>query len=570
MQELKPLIIQGDRTILLDVHTPESDEARYALIPFTELEKSPEHIHTYKISHLSLWNAASAGFSVAKIIGILSKYSRFPIQTSVIAWMTETITRYGKIILHPSEQEDRLVLKVETPLIFKEISHLSVLKKYIIEEDEQDNSFVIDILNRGTVKQVLLQQGWPCKDEVPLKDGQAFPVSLKEETGAGHKFEIRDYQKDAAMSFVGEKQIGTGFGTIALPCGAGKTIVGLIVMSLLNVETVILTTNISSVYQWKREILDKTNIKEEDIGIYSSTEKLIKPITIATYQILTWRENTVSEFVHFKIFKERNWGLIIYDEVHLLPAPIFRVTAELQVVRRLGLTATLVREDGHEGDIFSLVGPKRFDVPWKDLEQKGWIAKAYCIEINVELATNKEIEYAVSDMRQKYRIASENSNKIPLIKKLISHHKDDSILVIGQYISQLEEIAKELNAPILTGKSSTKVREKMYDEFRKGEIKIIIVSKIANFAIDLPDASVAIQISGSYGSRQEEAQRLGRILRPKEKNSYFYTITTKDTVEREFAEKRQKFLAEQGYDYTVLNEGSVEEFFIEQDTGQNV
>ena len=563
MQELKPLIVQGDRTILLDVHTPLSDEARYALIPFTELEKSPEHIHTYKISHLSLWNAASAGFSVAKIIGVLSKYSRYPLQASVVAWMTETMTRYGKLILRPSDDEDFLVLIVETPLIFKEISHLSVLKKYIIEEDEKDNSFVINILNRGTVKQVLLQQGWPCKDEVPLKDGQSFPISLREETKAGAKFEIRDYQKEASMSFVGEKQVGTGFGTIALPCGAGKTIVGLIVMSLLNVETVILTTNVSSVYQWKREILDKTNIKEEDIGIYSSAEKVIKPITIATYQILTWRENTVSDFVHFKIFRERNWGLIIYDEVHLLPAPIFRVTAELQVVRRLGLTATLVREDGHEGDIFSLVGPKRFDVPWKDLELKGWIAKAYCIEINVELATNKEIEYAVSDMRGKYRIASENSNKIPLIKRLVSHHKDDSILVIGQYISQLEEIAKELNVPILTGKSSTKVREKMYDDFRRGVVKVIIVSKIANFAIDLPDASVAIQISGSYGRRQEEAQRLGRILRPKEKNSYFYTITTKDTVEREFAEKRQKFLAEQGYDYTVLNEASLEEYFLE-------
>ncbi|MGP1438336.1 MAG: DNA repair helicase XPB [Treponema sp.] len=561
MQELKPLIIQGDRTILLDVHTPEADDARFELIPFTELEKSPEHIHTYKISHLSLWNAASAGFSVAKIIGVLSKYSRYPVQSSVIAWMTETMTRYGKILLQSSDCESHLVLKVENSLIFKELSHLAVLKKYIIKEDELDNYFLIDVLNRGNVKQVLLQHGWPCKDEVPLKEGQAFPIELRESTATGAKFEIRDYQKEAAMSFVGNKEAGTGFGTIALPCGAGKTIVGLIVMSLLKVETVILTTNISSVYQWKREILDKTNIKEEDIGIYSSNEKVIKPITIATYQILTWRENTVSEFVHFKIFKERNWGLIIYDEVHLLPAPVFRVTAELQVVRRLGLTATLVREDGHEGDIFSLVGPKRFDVPWKDLEQKGWIAKAYCVEVNVELATNKEIEYAVSDTRQKYRIASENSNKIPIIKKIAQYHKDDSILVIGQYISQLEEIAKELEAPILTGKSSIKVREKLYDEFRKGEVKIIIVSKIANFAIDLPDASVAIQISGSYGSRQEEAQRLGRILRPKEKNSYFYTITTKDTVEREFAEKRQKFLAEQGYDYTVLNEGSIEEYF---------
>ncbi len=561
MTELKPLIVQGDRSILLDVHTPSSDEARFALIPFTELEKSPEHIHTYRISNLSLWNAASAGFTVPKIIGILTEYSRFPLQSSVIAWMKETMERYGKIKLIPSEMEEYIHLKVENLLIFKEISHLKALDKYIIEESEEKLSFLIALLNRGTVKQILLQQGWPCKDEVPLKDGSPFPIELKETTNKGKSFELRDYQKDAAMSFVGNKEVGTGFGTIALPCGAGKTIVGLIVMSLLKMETVILTTNVSSVYQWKREILDKTNIKEEDIGIYSSAEKVIKPITIATYQILTWRENTYSPFIHFKIFNERNWGLIIYDEVHLLPAPVFRVTAELQIVRRLGLTATLVREDGHEGDIFSLVGPKRFDVPWKDLEQKGWIAKAYCIEVNVALDAQREIEYAISDMRQKYRIASENANKIPLVKKILAHHKEDSILIIGQYISQLETISKEINAPILTGKSSVKMREAMYDDFRNGKIKVIIVSKIANFAIDLPDASVAIQISGSYGSRQEEAQRLGRILRPKEKNSHFYTVTTKDTVEREFAEKRQKFLAEQGYDYTVLNEENLSEYF---------
>lgn len=566
MQNLKPLIVQGDRSILLDVHTPESDEARFALIPFTELEKSPEHIHTYRISHLSLWNAASAGMTVPQIIGVLTKYSRFPLKESVVSWMTETIARYGKIILRPSEYEDCLYLIVENNLIFKELSNLSTMKKYIIRENEKDYSFLINILDRGVVKQTLLQQGWPCKDEVPLKDGSSFPIELKDITSAGKKLEVRDYQKEASECFVGKKALGTGFGTIALPCGAGKTIVGLIVMAELKVETVILTTNISSVYQWKREILDKTNIKESDIGIYSSSEKSIKPITIATYQILTWRENTYSPFSHFKIFKERNWGLIIYDEVHLLPAPVFRITAELQIVRRLGLTATLVREDGHEGDIFSLVGPKRFDVPWKDLEQKGWIAKAYCIEVNVDLVANKEMEYAVASMREKYRIASENKNKIALVKRILERHKEDSVLIIGQYISQLEEIKKEIGAPILTGKSSTKVRETLYEDFRQGKVKVIIVSKIANFAIDLPDASVAIQISGSYGSRQEEAQRLGRILRPKEKNSFFYTITTKDTVERDFAEKRQKFLAEQGYDYTVLTSKNTEEFFASKTT----
>ncbi len=560
MSDLKPLIVQGDRSILLDVHTKEADEARFALIPFTELEKSPEHIHTYRITHLSLWNAASAGMTVADIIGVLEKYSRFPLQSSVVAWMEETVTRYGKIVLKEAEHEEYLHIVVETPLIFKELAHFTSLKKYIIEENESNCSFLIAVLSRGTVKQALLQLGWPCKDEVPLKDGEAFPIELKSETSQGKKFEIRDYQREAANCFVGAKQLGTGFGTIALPCGAGKTIVGLIVMALLKVETVILTTNISSVYQWKREILDKTDIKEEDIGIYSSNQKVIKPITIATYQILTWRENTYSEFVHFKVFRERNWGLIIYDEVHLLPAPVFRVTAELQIVRRLGLTATLVREDGHEGDIFSLVGPKRFDVPWKELEQRGWIAKAYCVEVSVDLAKNKEIEYAVSEGREKYRIASENENKVKIVKQILSHHTDDSCLIIGQYISQLEGIAKEINAPLLTGKNSTKSREVLYEDFRQGKVKVIVVSKIANFAIDLPDASVAIQISGSYGSRQEEAQRLGRILRPKEKNSYFYTIITKDTVERDFGEKRQKFLAEQGYDYTVLNEGNLEEY----------
>lgn len=565
MSDLKPLIVQGDRSILLDVHTKEADEARFALIPFTELEKSPEHMHTYRITHLSLWNAASAGMSVTNIIGVLERYSRFPLQSSVVAWMEETVTRYGKIILQPTEHEEYLSIVVETPLIFKELSHFTLLKKYIIETNEKECSFLINVLNRGTVKQTLLQLGWPCKDEVPLKDGQSFPIELRSETLQGKEFSIRDYQREAADCFVGAKQVGTGFGTIALPCGAGKTIVGLIVMAALKVETVILTTNVSSVYQWKREILDKTDIKEEDVGIYSSSQKVIKPITIATYQILTWRENTYSDFLHFKVFKERNWGLIIYDEVHLLPAPVFRVTAELQIVRRLGLTATLVREDGHEGDIFSLVGPKRFDVPWKELEQRGWIAKAYCVEVSVDLLKSKEIEYAVAEGREKYRIASENENKINIVKRILSHHNEDSCLIIGQYISQLESIAKAINASLLTGKNSTKAREVLYEEFRQGKVKVIVVSKIANFAIDLPDASVAIQISGSYGSRQEEAQRLGRILRPKEKNSYFYTIITKDTVERDFGEKRQKFLAEQGYDYTVLNESNLDEYLVNKD-----
>lgn len=554
MENSKPLIVQGDRSILLDVHAEGAQEARFALIPFSELEKSPEHIHTYRITSLSLWNAASAGFTAEKIMKILSSFSRYPVQDSVLRWMKETIGRYGKIRLLPSDKENYLLLCTESPLIFRELEALNSLKKYLSKNVLQDNSFYIEVLNRGTVKQLLLKQGWPVKDEVPMKDGESFAVSLRSKTASGKKFEIRSYQNEAAAAFVGDKKAGTGFGTVVLPCGAGKTIVGILTMTLLQRSALILTTNISAVYQWKRELLDKTQIREEDIGLYTGESKEIKPVTIATYQVLTWRKDTNSDFPHFKIFKERAWGLIIYDEVHLLPAPVFRITAELQVIRRLGLTATLVREDGCEGDVFSLVGPKRYDVPWKDLEERGWIAKAYCVEVRTALAKEKEIDYAVAPPRMKYRIASENAEKMRPVKKILEKHKGESVLVIGQYISQLEAAAHEIKAPLITGKNTAAEREILFNSFRKGETKVLVVSKIANFAIDLPDASVAIQISGTFGSRQEEAQRLGRILRPKEQDSHFYTIVTRQTVEEEFAEKRQKFLAEQGYDYRILNE----------------
>ncbi len=567
MQNSKPLIIQGDRSILLDVHDPKANEARFALIPFAELEKSPEHIHTYRITAMSLWNAAGAGIKPEHIIQTLTEFSRFEVPSSVLSWMNETITRYGKIKLCPvqissSETEDNfsqdfLCLKTENKIIYEEVKNLKPLSKYISEDIQNENSFLLNILNRGTVKQLLLKQGWPVQDEVPLRDGDAFEISLKNSTSTGKTFEIRNYQKDAADAFVGNKSAGTGFGTIVLPCGSGKTVVGMIVMSMLKTNTIILTPNVAAVYQWKRELLDKTDIQENDIGLYTGEAKEIKPITIATYQVLTWRPSTEAPFPHFKIFKERSWGLIIYDEVHLLPAPVFRITAELQIIRRLGLTATLVREDGCEGDVFSLVGPKRFDVPWKDLEQKGWIAKAHCTEIRVNMDTKKEIEYAVASSRQKYRLASENAEKIKIVKKLLEKHKEQQILIIGQYISQLQIIAQEVNAPIITGKNTNIERESLYDSFRKGEINVLVVSKVANFAIDIPDASVAIQISGAFGSRQEEAQRLGRILRPKECDSNFYTIITRQSVEEEFAEKRQKFLAEQGYDYNILTESEI-------------
>ena len=556
-----PLIIQGDRSILLDAHAPRSAEARAALIPFAELEKSPEHLHAYRITPLSLWNAASAGFTPEGIAGTLDDLARFPVPPAVNKWIIETMGRFGKIRLVPvpsgnvcesDPSVESLLLVATTSMIYRELAASKVMAKYLVPEPGTDFSFRLALLNRGTVKQELLKLGWPVKDEAPLRDGDPLEISLRESCASGAPLVIRDYQKEAAAALVGDHGPGTGFGTIVLPCGAGKTVVGMAVMSLLKTNTLILTTNVAAVHQWIGELLDKTGLSPDDIGEYSGDSKEIKPVTVATYQILTWRASKDGNFPHFSIFRARAWGLIIYDEVHLLPAPVFRVTAELQAVRRLGLTATLVREDGCEGDVFSLVGPKRYDVPWKDLEAQGWIATARCTEIRVEISPDREIEYAVANQREKYRIASENPAKTPVVNALLSRHTGDSVLVIGQYLNQLEEIARHLGAPIITGKTPNIERDRIYGAFRAGEMKTIVVSKVANFAIDLPDASVAIQISGTFGSRQEEAQRLGRILRPKEKDSHFYTIVTSQTVEEEFAANRQKFLAEQGYEYSII------------------
>lgn len=556
-----PLIIQGDRSILLDAHAPRSAEARAALIPFAELEKSPEHLHAYRITPLSLWNAASAGFTPEGIAGTLDDLARFPVPPAVNKWIIETMGRFGKIRLvpapspnasEPDPSAESLLLVAATSMIYRELAASKVMAKYLVPEPGTDFSFRLALLNRGTVKQELLKLGWPVKDEAPLRDGDPLEISLRGSCASGAPLVIRDYQKEAAAALVGDHGPGTGFGTIVLPCGAGKTVVGMAVMSLLKTNTLILTTNVAAVHQWIGELLDKTGLSPDDIGEYSGDSKEIKPVTVATYQILTWRASKDGNFPHFSIFRARAWGLIIYDEVHLLPAPVFRVTAELQAVRRLGLTATLVREDGCEGDVFSLVGPKRYDVPWKDLEAQGWIATARCTEIRVEISPDREIEYAVANQREKYRIASENPAKTPVVNALLARHTGDSVLVIGQYLNQLEEIARHLGAPIITGKTPNIERDRIYGAFRAGEMKTIVVSKVANFAIDLPDASVAIQISGTFGSRQEEAQRLGRILRPKEKDSHFYTIVTSQTVEEEFAANRQKFLAEQGYEYSII------------------
>ena len=565
-----PLIVQGDRSLLLDVHAPLAEKCRNALIPFAELEKSPEHLHTYRLTPLSLWNAASAGFSADDAIDVLQKFARYDVPQSVTMWIKETASRFGKIKLIEGPDievpvkegsaekiiEHNLYLVADSLPVFKEIAANHSVKKLLTNTLEDngapEHSFLLKLTDRGTIKQLLLQAGWPVKDEVALADGEPLDVSLRETTSSGRKLEIREYQKGAARALVGDKGPGTGFGTIVLPCGAGKTIVGMTIMDMLKTSTLIITTNISAVHQWIDELLDKTNLTADQIAEYSGESKTIKQVTVATYQVLTWRPDKEGPYPHFSIFHERPWGLIIYDEVHMLPAPVFRVVADLQAVRRVGLTATLVREDGCEGYVFSLVGPKRYDVPWKELERDQWIATAECIEVRIDLPTHQEIEYAVSTVREKHKIASMNPDKLPVVRQIIDQFPEDKILVIGQYLQQLDEITKELGCPIITGKTPNAERDKIYQDFREGKIRVLVVSKVANFAIDLPDASLAIQVSGTFGSRQEEAQRLGRILRPKERKSRFFTLITRNTVEEEFGSNRQKFLAEQGYAYKIV------------------
>ena len=564
-----PLIVQGDRSLLLDVHAPLAEECRNALIPFAELEKSPEHLHTYRLTPLSLWNAASAGFSADDAAAVLQKYARFDVPQSVIAWIKETASRFGKITLLAGPDievpvkegsaekiiEHYLYLKADSLPVYKEIFANHSVKKLLTASSDTnapEHSFLIHLTDRGTIKQLLLQAGWPVKDQVALTDGEPLDVSLRQTTAAGQPLQIREYQTGAARALVGDKGPGTGFGTIVLPCGAGKTIVGMTIMDMLKTSTLIITTNISAVHQWIDELLDKTNLTRDQIAEYSGESKTIKQVTVATYQVLTWRPDKEVPYPHFSIFHERPWGLIIYDEVHMLPAPVFRVVADLQAVRRVGLTATLVREDGCEGYVFSLVGPKRYDVPWKELERDRWIATAECVEVRIDLPAYQEIDYAVAGTREKHKIASMNPEKLPVVSQIIKKFPDDKILVIGQYLQQLDEIVKELGCPIITGKTPTVERDRIYNDFREGKIRVLVVSKVANFAIDLPDASLAIQVSGTFGSRQEEAQRLGRILRPKERKSRFFTLITRNTVEEEFGSNRQKFLAEQGYEYKIV------------------
>ena len=591
MQFDNPLIVQGDRTLLLDVHAPLANECRNDLIPFAELERSPEHLHTYRLTPLSLWNATSAGLTPDDAVAVLHKYARYDVPQNIEMWIRETAGRFGKLRLVPgpkiavplktkdvveSEAPAEPVKTVEEQLLYLVTDHRNVYleikanpqAKKLLEPCEYDGTgienpaeltenekiycFSLKLTDRGTIKQVLLNSLWPIKDEVQLEDGEPLDFSLRKTTASGKNFEIREYQKNAAQALIGNKGPGTGFGTIVLPCGAGKTIVGMTVMDMLKTSTLIITTNISAVHQWIQELKDKSNLTDEQIAEYSGENKSLAPVTVATYQILTWRPEKDGPYPHFSIFTQRKWGLIIYDEVHMLPAPVFRVEAELQAVRRVGLTATLVREDGCEGYVFSLVGPKRYDVPWKELERDHWIATAECVEVRLDLPESMEVEYAVAPAREKHKMASVNAKKNEVVCELIKKYPEDKILVIGQYLDQLNDIAKELSAPIITGKTPNGERDQIYRDFREGKIHVLVVSKVANFAIDLPDASIAIQVSGTFGSRQEEAQRLGRILRPKERTSRFFTLITRNTVEEDFGSNRQKFLAEQGYSYRII------------------
>ncbi|MDR0539772.1 MAG: DEAD/DEAH box helicase [Spirochaetaceae bacterium] len=561
-----PLIIQSDKTLLLDVHAPLAGEARAAIAPFTELEKSPEHIHTYKITPLTLWNASAAGFTPLQVEQVLQMYSRYELPPNIIEAFAGTMARFGKIKMLSAgalpEQADgmpngSLFLQINDKPVYEEIANIKSLRKYLTDTG---TGFTLKLEHRGTVKWELIKLGWPVEDEAELADGEPLEMALREQAASPAAcWAVRDYQQSAVDAVFGRPDggvkcpLGLGFGVVALPCGSGKTIVGMAAMARLKTNTLILTTNVTAVHQWIDELLEKTTLERADIAEYTGAKKAVAPVTIATYQILTWRREKDGLFPHFNLFRARPWGLIIYDEVHLLPAPVFRVTAELQAVRRLGLTATLIREDGEEDSVFCLVGPKRYDVPWKVLESKGWIAEAFCTEIRLSMPDDLKIAYASAPQREKYRIASENPEKMSIVLDLVTNHPDDHIIVIGQYLEQLQIIAGELDAPLVTGKTTNKRREAVYNEFRQGKVRVIVVSKVANFAIDLPDASMAIQVSGAFGSRQEEAQRLGRILRPKDRASFFYSIVSRYTVEEEFAANRQKFLTEQGYKYVIKN-----------------
>ncbi len=551
-----PLIVQSDRTMLLETDHPQYEAARDALAAFAEIVTSPEHFHTYRITPLSLWNAASAGLKADDVLASLRQFSRYPIPQNIDYDVREYMSRYGRLKL--VQDGDMLVLESVDPLLLEQILADDRLKPFF-EKKLSKTRVQIRREERGFLKQALIKREFPVEDLAGYIDGDRLDIALRAQTLGGEAFALRHYQEDAVAVFHQNGRATGGSGVLVLPCGAGKTIIGLGIIGRISQHTLIVVTNITAVRQWRDELLDKTSLTADQIGEYSGEVKEIRPVTITTYQILTYRKRREEDFIHMDLFDRQSWGLIVYDEVHLLPAPVFRAVANIQSKRRLGLTATLLREDGKESDVFSLIGPKKIDIPWKTLEKQGWIAQALCVEVRIALPEDERHEYAVADAKAKFRIASENEAKIDLMRQIIRRHRGDQILIIGQYLDQLDKVASEFGAPIITGKTPNKEREQIYDDFRNGRIPVLIVSKVANFSIDLPDANVAIQISGTFGSRQEEAQRLGRILRPKSGGNmaYFYTLVTQDTREREFAVKRQLFLTEQGYRYRIV--GALEE-----------
>jgi DNA excision repair protein ERCC-3 len=548
-----PLIIQSDKTVLLEVDNDRYTDARDALARFAELEKSPEHIHTYRITPLSLWNAAATGMSAARIVDELHAYSKYDVPRNVIVDITDYVSRYGRLKLMRSQDGMDLLLVSDDPLLITEVAYHKAIKSFVVARID-DKTLKVDAAQRGQIKLVLIRFGFPAEDLAGYVEGADLRIELRDYTRGGERFVLRHYQQEAAdVYYAGGKAHG-GSGVVVLPCGAGKTMVGMGAMAQIQCATLILTPSTVAARQWKAELLDKTFLREEDIGEYTGQAKEIRPVTLATYQILTYRKKKGAPFPHFALFNERNWGLIIYDEVHLLPAPVFRITAEIQARRRLGLTATLVREDGLEEDVFALIGPKKYDVPWKDLERQGWIATAECHEVRIPLPEEQRMLYAIADSREKITVAAHNPDKLPVLQTLLQKHDEDSVLIIGTYLDQLRRVAKAIDAPVITGKTSVRRREQLFQDLREGEINVLVISKVGNFSIDLPDVNVAIQISGTFGSRQEEAQRLGRILRPKRNGllAHFYTLVSRDTREQDFAAKRQLFLTEQGYHYEIL------------------
>ncbi|MCT1453346.1 DEAD/DEAH box helicase [Corynebacterium sp. p3-SID1145] len=536
-----PLIVQSDKTVLLDVAHPDAGAARAALAPYAELERAPEHVHTYRITPLALWNARAARFDAEQAVDVLERYSRFPVPQALLIDVAETMARYGRVRLlkHPAHG---LIIEADDAAILTEISRhkkIAPMLGALID----DTTAPVHPSERGRIKQELTKLGWPIDDRAGYVDGESHPISLNHDG-----WELRDYQQYATESFW-----EGGSGVVVLPCGAGKTIVGAASMAQAQTTTLILVTNTVAGRQWRDELLRRTTLTPEEIGEYSGERKEIRPVTIATYQVVT--RKTKGEYKALELFDSRDWGLIIYDEVHLLPAPVFRMAADLQSRRRLGLTATLVREDGREEDVFSLIGPKRYDAPWKELEMAGYIATAECVEVRTTLTEDERMLYATAETRERYRIAACSEGKLTVVDKLLAQHEGQQTLIIGAFIEQLEDIAARTGAPLIDGKTSTKKRETTFDAFRNGQIQTLIVSKVANFSIDLPEAAVGIQVSGTFGSRQEEAQRLGRLLRPKADGAeaLFYTVVARDTLDAEYAMHRQRFLAEQGYAYRLVD-----------------